>query len=444
MPFPIELIEEERWRKLLQHPDVPAFTSVDDLLQRDNFYLLRQLQCSHEEVLALKRYVLEQVPNQLPVQRRSVVSSSSSAAHSLLSHFDSVFPTHASTPAQLSFSAPIATGLAKWDSMFHGGLPRGQITCIAGETGSGRSQLCLHAALAAAWTRAISPPSTHCSKIMYIDTSGQVTARRLHSMLTSIGEIGTSQAEEMKMLDALSLLDIRCCFSLFEGLDLLTELIDNQQRDSETVYDFIIIDSLYQWIMPLLSDTVEKFPSSGTTTTASLSTTAMAGSGPASASTVVNFHPLVAKLGLLLRTLVSTRILTSNSNDSNDGILPVVLMTTLSTWILSPQVVNQYTASKTSSADRGVESYGNRRSSGAGNLHGYQRQFANYWRDISDTLLLTTNLSVPSSLPPRPDAHATRNAAGLWHAPKTSLDVRVIYRPPYFKAQPEEAILEIS
>lgn len=177
MRFPFEALGESWEAQLRAETVVPPIRTVQDFLQRDQYVLLRQLKCTFEDLLALKRQVLTL---QFPVVEQNQSESG------LLSVFSKVLTSnhnnevHSSTITS-SNTHSILSGLAGLDNLFAcnvtpgGGIPRSQVCCLAGESGSGRSQIAMHTAINAAM-------QGHC--VLYIDTHNAVSARRLHSFLS--------------------------------------------------------------------------------------------------------------------------------------------------------------------------------------------------------------------------------------------------------------------
>lgn len=405
MKFPFDCVDEARrprWERLQ-----PPLSTVDDFLLRDAFALARQLSSSVEDVAAVKRSVLERSLLAKRKRHEAPAAAPLSKQQRLLDAFDSPFPP----PSSGAPPSPLTTGFEALDGLFHGGLPRAQVTCLAGDTASGRTQLCLHAALSAAYHQSV--------RVLYIDTNLQVTARRLHSTLSGIvlQHSPLSQSQQLpgardrlseEMTTTLTRVDIRRCHGLFQGLDVLAEVAQAQRQPSAARYDLVVVDSLGHWFAPLLSDAAERFaPTGGTiTTTASSSGGRPSLSASAAAAVAVNAHPLVAKATLLLRAIAA------------GGGSPAVLVTTLASWVLPPAQLAEQTA-----AHRG-----------GGSLLAHHRHFAAYWSDAFDALLLCANLSLPAALPP-----IALDPAQSWKAPPTTVAVTVAHRPPYFKQRPASA-----
>lgn len=404
MKFPFDCLDEARrprWERLQ-----PPLSTVDDFLLRDAFVLARQLGSSVEDVAAVKRSVLERSLLAKRKRHEAPAAAPLPKQQRLLDAFDSPFPP----PSSSAPPAPLTTGFEALDGLFHGGVPRAQVTCLAGDTASGRTQLCLHTALSAAYHQS--------ARVLYIDTNLQVTARRLHSMLSGIvlQHSPLSQSQQLpaardrlsdEMTATLTRVDIRRCHGLFQGLDVLAEVAQAQRQPSAARYDLVVVDSLGHWFAPLLGDAAERFaPTGGTITTTASSGGRPSLSASAAAAVAVNAHPLVAKATLLLRAIAA------------GGGTPAVLVTTLASWVLPPSPL----AEQQTAAHRG------------GSLLAHHRHFAAYWGDAFDALLLCANRSLPAALPP-----VALDPAQQWKAPPTTVTVAVAHRPPYFKQRPASA-----
>lgn len=117
----------------------------------------------------------------------------------------------------------IPTGLADLDWLVGGGLPTGQVTELFGSPGAGKTQLCLLACAA----QAASPSGS----ALYIDTSGELSAKRLLGLLTATTSRGLPREEsKTRLRDRVRTLTTTALPELLRELDALDKLM--RQRDA--------------------------------------------------------------------------------------------------------------------------------------------------------------------------------------------------------------------
>jgi len=136
------------------------------------------------------------------------------------------------------------------NSILNGGLHSSTWTELVGEPSTGKTQMCLSAALSTA--------RENSSCVAYVDTSGSFSAERLTEMHINSNEFDINSLVCQNELSAI-LTRIRC-FKIFDPsslMDFLNDLIKNMEKQ-QTAYHkllkLIVIDNLGTIISPILSN----------------------------------------------------------------------------------------------------------------------------------------------------------------------------------------------
>lgn len=140
----------------------------------------------------------------------------------------------------LSSTAILSTGNPSLDKMLDSGLYTGEITELSGGPGSGKSQVCFGVAVHISYQLKQS--------VIFIDTTGGLTASRLLQML----QAETSNTEEQ--MEALQRIHIFRLFDIFSLLDCLYSLRSGKLQVSVGggSVKAVIVDSVSAVISPLL------------------------------------------------------------------------------------------------------------------------------------------------------------------------------------------------
>ncbi|XP_022594481.1 DNA repair protein RAD51 homolog 4 isoform X1 [Seriola dumerili] len=141
----------------------------------------------------------------------------------------------------LSSTAILSTGNPSLDKLLDSGLYTGEITELSGGPGSGKSQVCFGVAVHISYQLKQS--------VIYIDTTGGLTARRLLQML----QTETSNTEEQ--MEALQRIHIFRLFDIFSLLDCLYSLCSGGLQQASVgggSAKAVIVDSVSAVISPLL------------------------------------------------------------------------------------------------------------------------------------------------------------------------------------------------
>lgn len=113
---------------------------------------------------------------------------------------------------------PLPTGLAAVDRLLNGGgLARGEVLCLTGEHGSGKTQLCMQLCC--------NLVAMHSSKVLFVDTNNTFSLKRVVDMAAAGGGA----------LDSLHLASVLKLDSFLLQLDALAHACD---------YDLVVVDSL--------------------------------------------------------------------------------------------------------------------------------------------------------------------------------------------------------
>ncbi|XP_053310792.1 DNA repair protein RAD51 homolog 4 [Spea bombifrons] len=140
-----------------------------------------------------------------------------------------------------SSTAILPTGNAKLDFILDSGLYTGEVTEIAGSAGSGKTQICQSIAVNVAYTLK--------QKVLYVDTTGGLTATRLLELVQSRTQ------EEAEQIACLQRIEVVSVFDVYKLLDVLQDLrqnISQQLLRSGDPLRIVIIDSVCAVIYPLL------------------------------------------------------------------------------------------------------------------------------------------------------------------------------------------------
>ncbi|CAH2222511.1 DNA repair RAD51 homolog 4 isoform X1 [Pelobates cultripes] len=155
----------------------------------------------------------------------------------------SAFPTNAADLYEelKGSTAILPTGNHKLDFLLDSGLYTGEVTEITGAAGNGKTQVCHSIAVNVAYGLKQS--------VLYIDTTGGLTASRLLQLVQSRTE------QEAEQIAALQRIEIIHVFDVYKLLDLLQDLrcnISQQLLRSGEPLRLVIIDSVCAVIYPIL------------------------------------------------------------------------------------------------------------------------------------------------------------------------------------------------
>ncbi|KAM9370418.1 DNA repair protein RAD51 homolog 4 [Phaethornis superciliosus] len=140
-----------------------------------------------------------------------------------------------------STTAILSTGIPSLDQLLDSGLYTGEVTELMGAPGSGKTQVCLGIAAT------VSLSLKH--RVLFLDSTGGLTASRLYQMLQARVE------DEEEQLEALQRIQVVRVFDIYEMLSALQELRDclsQQVMSSVGPLKIVVIDSVSAVIYPLL------------------------------------------------------------------------------------------------------------------------------------------------------------------------------------------------
>ncbi|XP_012868628.1 PREDICTED: DNA repair protein RAD51 homolog 4 [Dipodomys ordii] len=138
-------------------------------------------------------------------------------------------------------TAILSTGIESLDKLLDAGLYTGEVTEVVGGPGSGKTQLCLCVATNVAHSLKQS--------VLYIDSSGGLTASRLLQLL----QARTQDEEEQAA--ALQRIQVAHAFDIFQVLDVLQDLrgtVAQQVIGSSGAVKVVVVDSVTAVVAPLL------------------------------------------------------------------------------------------------------------------------------------------------------------------------------------------------
>ncbi|XP_059989247.1 DNA repair protein RAD51 homolog 4 [Lagenorhynchus albirostris] len=174
-------------------------------LTQDMVQLLRS--CGIKTVVDLVSADLEEVAQKCGLSYKALVA----LRRVLLAQF-SAFPFNgADLYEELKTSTAIlSTGIASLDKLLDAGLYTGEVTEIVGGPGSGKTQVCLRVAANVAHGLQ--------QNVLYIDSTGGLTASRILQLLQA------RTPEEEEQAGALQRIQVVRAFDIFQMLDVLQDL----------------------------------------------------------------------------------------------------------------------------------------------------------------------------------------------------------------------------
>ncbi|XP_053563403.1 DNA repair protein RAD51 homolog 4 isoform X2 [Bombina bombina] len=140
-----------------------------------------------------------------------------------------------------SSKAIIPTGIQRLDTLLDSGLYTGELTEIVGAAGSGKTQVCQCLAVNVA-----------CSikqSVLYMDTTGGLTASRLLQLVQSRTDQEDEQVEALKRIEVVHVYE---AYKMLDVLQDLRQSISQQLLRSGDPLRLVIIDSICSVIYPLL------------------------------------------------------------------------------------------------------------------------------------------------------------------------------------------------
>uniref|UniRef100_A0A8C9BWZ5 RAD51 paralog D n=1 Tax=Phocoena sinus TaxID=42100 RepID=A0A8C9BWZ5_PHOSS len=138
-------------------------------------------------------------------------------------------------------TAILSTGIASLDKLLDAGLYTGEVTEIVGGPGSGKTQVCLRVAANVAHGLQ--------QNVLYIDSTGGLTASRILQLLQA------RTPEEEEQAGALQRIQVVRAFDIFQMLDVLQDLrgtVSQQVTSSSGTLKVVVVDSVTAVVAPLL------------------------------------------------------------------------------------------------------------------------------------------------------------------------------------------------
>uniref|UniRef100_A0A8C5HP18 DNA repair protein RAD51 homolog 4 n=1 Tax=Gouania willdenowi TaxID=441366 RepID=A0A8C5HP18_GOUWI len=197
------------------HSCLCVFT-VEDLVSSNIEDLARRCSVSYKALLAIRRVLLAQ---------------------------HTAFPVSGADLYEelLSSTAILSTGNTSLDKLLDSGLYTGEVTELCGGPASGKSQVCFSVAVNISWRLKQS--------VVYVDTSGGMTAARLLQML----QVETDNTEEQ--MEALQRITVFRLFDVYALLHCLYELRGASLQQAAVgggSVKAVIVDSVSAVLSPLL------------------------------------------------------------------------------------------------------------------------------------------------------------------------------------------------
>ncbi|XP_027718330.1 DNA repair protein RAD51 homolog 4-like isoform X2 [Vombatus ursinus] len=138
-------------------------------------------------------------------------------------------------------TAILATGIASLDKLLDSGLYTGEVTEITGPPASGKTQVCLCTAASVAYSLGQS--------VLYIDSTGGLTASRLLQLLQARTEDEEEQAGALQRIHVVRVFDI---FQMLDAFQDLRGSISQQATNASGPVKIVVVDSVSAVVSPLL------------------------------------------------------------------------------------------------------------------------------------------------------------------------------------------------
>uniref|UniRef100_A0ACD5ULN9 Uncharacterized protein n=1 Tax=Avena sativa TaxID=4498 RepID=A0ACD5ULN9_AVESA len=139
------------------------------------------------------------------------------------------------------------TGLEGIDTLLGGGLRKGQLTELTGQSSSGKTQACLSFASHVA--------ARHMGVVLYLDTSNSFSPSRIARILDEIPISLIKEPKDVRLKRVMS--SIICesvfdIFALFEVLDQLEVSLNDKVNNGGKKICLLIIDSISSLLAPII------------------------------------------------------------------------------------------------------------------------------------------------------------------------------------------------
>jgi len=137
------------------------------------------------------------------------------------------------------------------DSLLDGGLYTGEIAELAGQSSTGKTQLCMCASVSVVM-------ANNKNTVAYIDSSGTFSPERIVDIYTAVSTTAETPPKEPDAQDTVRFLNHIECFKCFDVFSLIGVLcgIEECLKQKDIPYyrnlKFIVIDSLGALISPIL------------------------------------------------------------------------------------------------------------------------------------------------------------------------------------------------
>ncbi|KAE8624880.1 hypothetical protein XENTR_v10006077 [Xenopus tropicalis] len=190
--------------------------TVIDLVASDLEELARKCSLSYKTLMAVRRVLLAQY---------SAFPSSGADVYEELKSSTAILPT----------------GNRKLDILLDSGLYTGEVTEIAGAAGSGKTQTCQSIAVNVAYNLK--------QTVLYVDTTGGLTASRLLQLVQSRTKSEDEQVASLQRIEVIRVFDI---YKLFDAFQDLRHQISQQLLRSGEPLRLVIVDSVCAVIYPML------------------------------------------------------------------------------------------------------------------------------------------------------------------------------------------------
>ncbi|XP_072099445.1 DNA repair protein RAD51 homolog 4 isoform X1 [Mobula birostris] len=141
----------------------------------------------------------------------------------------------------LGSTAILSTGNPSLDKLLDSGLYTGELTEFVGGPGSGKTQVCL--------SLAVSIACQLKQKVLYVDSTGGLSSRRLLQLIQSQVDRMEEQSEALQRIEVIRVFEVHCL------LDVLQELRAGSTRQVTGAHGSlkaIVVDSITAVLSPIL------------------------------------------------------------------------------------------------------------------------------------------------------------------------------------------------
>ncbi|KAM0850499.1 hypothetical protein ACQ4PT_053031 [Festuca glaucescens] len=141
----------------------------------------------------------------------------------------------------------LPTGLEGIDTLLGGGLRKGQLTELTGQSSSGKTQACLYSAAHVA--------ARHMGAVLYLDTSNSFSPSRIARILDERPISFIKEPKDVRLKRVMSSIICESVFDIFALFEVLNQLeisLNNKVNNGGNKICLLIIDSISSILAPII------------------------------------------------------------------------------------------------------------------------------------------------------------------------------------------------